>query len=262
MHHTDRTQLEANTYMGEAGYDNGEYAYAAEVMNELVNPYTGEINQDLELTLAAELLSVQSEAELDQFLGKFFKSVGRGISRIARSGVGRALGGALKTAAKVALPFAARAAGGALNGLVPGAGLIAAPALGGIADSIASNLEFEGPENEDSQFEIARRIVRMGVDAAQGLNQLPEGEYVSEEEILAPIAQAAQRYLPNVARAVINGAKAAGAIAGSGGASGNISFQAPGVQFNAGGSAQGGFGAGASTGRWVRTPKGVLILGI
>ena len=65
MHHTDRTALEASSYMDENQYY-AESPYSGEE-EELVNPYSGEVNQDLEVQLAAELLGVSSEAELDQF---------------------------------------------------------------------------------------------------------------------------------------------------------------------------------------------------
>lgn len=67
-----------------------------------------------ELELALELLAVSNEAALDQFLGKVFKSVWKGVKKIAKP-----LGGVLKAVAKTALPFV----GGALGSMMPIAGV-------------------------------------------------------------------------------------------------------------------------------------------
>ena len=108
MHDIDRTNLES-TY--------GEYAgeYAAEASDEYPGEYAGEYEEEYatgefedefegnydspgeaetygeysqegtfseadEMELAAELLSVSNEAELDQFLGKLFKKAGAFVS--------------------------------------------------------------------------------------------------------------------------------------------------------------------------------------
>ena len=92
-----------------------------------------------EMEYAAELLSIQSEEELDQFLGKLIKRAGRGLSKIGK--VFRPLGGVLKGLAKKALPFV----GGALGSFIPipGVGTAVGTALGS-AVSKALEAEFEG----------------------------------------------------------------------------------------------------------------------
>ena len=54
--------------------------------------------------LAAELLEVTSEQELEDFLGSLASSVIKGAKSFMKSGVGKAVGGALRSIAKTALP--------------------------------------------------------------------------------------------------------------------------------------------------------------
>src|SRR5690242_12159128 len=77
-----------------------------------------------EMELAMELLSVSSEEELEQFLGKFLKSAWKGIKKVGRGIV------------KVARPFLKKAlplVGGALGSFIPipGVGTAVGSALGG-----------------------------------------------------------------------------------------------------------------------------------
>jgi hypothetical protein len=126
----------------------------------------GPFGEAEEMALAMELLSVSSEAELDQFLGKMFKSVWKGVRQVGSvvGKVAKPLGGALKGLAKVALPFV----GGALGSFIPipGVGTALGTALGG-ALSKALEMEFEGIEPEQQEFEMARRFVRIAGSAAQ-----------------------------------------------------------------------------------------------
>lgn len=116
-----------------------------------------EIFSEAELMeLAGELLEINSEAELDRFLGNIIKKAGGFI----RSPVGRAIGGALKGLAKKALPFA----GTALGGLLGPAGAM----IGGKLASVAANaLEMETLEAEDREFEGAKQFARMCGEAAK-----------------------------------------------------------------------------------------------
>lgn len=273
MHHTDRTQqfMEFGGYQAEAyaqpgqqaeyGALAGEYegeilqewqgeAYGQmEVLGELVNPMTGEINAEAEMALAAELLSVSNEQELNHFLGGLIRNAGKAFGKFAKSGLGRVVGGALRTAAKTVLPFA----GGALGSLIPipGVGTAIGTAVGTAA---ASALEFEGLSQEDRQFELARRVVRLGVESARALNNLPESEFMSEQEILSTIANVARSVLPAVGSAVLGGltGQAAGGGQASGGLSGGLQVSSPGgwnvsVGGQAGGQLQGGGAVGVNT---------------
>lgn len=126
----------------------------------------GPFSEAQEMELALELLSVSSEAELDQFLGGLFKGALKGLKKVG-SAIGKAakpLGRALKGIAKKALPMV----GGALGSFIPipGVGTAIGSALGG-AVAKALELEFSGMEYEQQEFEMARRFVRIAGTAAQ-----------------------------------------------------------------------------------------------
>jgi len=114
MHDIDSTQGESDlTGLEVPGPESFEYNFEQDGETEFASesPF-GEIE---ETELAEELLTIQSEEELDQFLGKLVKKAWRGVKKFAKSGVGRALGGALKGIAKKALPIV----GGALGSFIP-----------------------------------------------------------------------------------------------------------------------------------------------
>ena len=119
----------------------------------------------LETELAYELLSVSTEAELEEFLGKLVKGVGK----FMKSGVGKAIGGVLRGVAKTALPMV----GSALGSLVlPGVGT----AIGGQLGSMASKLlEAEEAEmlGEQAELEAALRYVRWARSTARNASYAP-----------------------------------------------------------------------------------------
>jgi hypothetical protein len=121
------------------------------------------LSEEEEMELAAELLEVTNEAELDLFLGRLIRRVGRGLRRMVRFPLLRALGGVLRPLAKVALPLAGRAFGTFLGGPLGGV-------VGGRLASAAGQmfgLELEGLSGEDREFEVARRFVRFASTAAR-----------------------------------------------------------------------------------------------
>src|SRR5262245_32098856 len=148
-----------------------------------------------ELDLAAELLAVRDEQELDQFLRNLIRKVDRTAGSVVRSPLGPALGRVLKCAIKTALPRPGDAlgtlAGGPLGAAI-GRGLasIAGRALG---------VELEGLSREDQEFEAARRFVRFASEAVK--------HAASTASVDDPIAAAwaaataaAQRYAPGLLR--------------------------------------------------------------
>jgi hypothetical protein len=155
--------------------------------------FQGPFSEAEEMELAAELLGITDEDELDQFLGNLFKKVGRKVGRFVRSPVGRALGGTLKGVAKSALPMAGAALG---NILLPGVGGV----VGGNIASAAGKLfglELEGMSPEDQEFEVARRYVRLAGDAAIKATAAPPGaspQAVAQQAIAA----AAQKHAPGL----------------------------------------------------------------
>lgn len=144
-----------------------------------------------ELDLATELLSVTEEAELDQFLGKLLRKASRGIRRVAGGALGP-LGGMLKGIAKKALPFV----GGALGSIVPGAGTALGTALGS-AVSGALEVDMEGLNQDEQEFDMARRFVRLAGGAARKAGLLPPG-FDPRAAARSALATAARQYAPGL----------------------------------------------------------------
>jgi hypothetical protein len=171
----------------ETAFENNEFESGSshEYTGEYSNEYSGEFN---EAEWAAELLSIGNEAELDQFFGKLFSKVAKGVSSIARSPVGKLIGGALKQAAKTALPALGAALGSAIP--IPGVGT----ALGGMAGkALASALEMEaaGMSLEDREFEAAQGVVRLAANTARAAASAPAGanpSVVASQAIKSAIA--------------------------------------------------------------------------
>jgi uncharacterized protein (DUF697 family) len=137
-------------------YPQSEAEFAPSVFSE---------NEELELT--AELLGVNNEQQLDQFLGSLIHKVGKAVGDVIKSPIGKALGGVLKSAAKVALPIAA----GALGTFVGGpAGTMIGSSLGSMAGK-ALGLELEGLSPEDREFEASRQFVRFACDTVKNALQ-------------------------------------------------------------------------------------------
>lgn len=203
MHDLDRTtaEFEADHEYYES---DGEYEYAGEY-------YEGEVLSEAdEMELAAELLEVASEEELDQFFGKVFRKVAGAVGRAAKSTVGRKIIGGLKGIAKKALPIAGRALGSVVGGPVGGA-------IGGKLGSFASGLfeaEFEGMSYEDQEFEVARRLVRLSAEAASNAAQAPASQNPQVAANQA-MSAAAQRHAPGLLRQRYGaGARASGGRSG------------------------------------------------
>src|SRR5262247_430632 len=125
--------------------------------------FEGEISEQEELELAMELLSVQNEYEMEQFLGKLVRGIGRGLKA-----VGKVALPALKSLAKVALPIAGRALGSFIP--IPGVGTMIGGALGRAAAD-ALELEYTGMDPALANIEKARRIVRVLSSAIRNLSQ-------------------------------------------------------------------------------------------
>ncbi len=209
---------------GEAAFGESEFPVFGETFAE--SAFSSPFSEAEELTLAAELLSVTSEEDLDQFLGKLVRGAWRGIKKVGKlvGKIAKPLGGVLKTIAKKALPFV----GGALGSFIPipGVGTAVGSALGG-ALSKALETEFGESSQEEQEFEMARRFVRLaGTAARQAALAPPDAD---EGEVLeTALMGAARRHLPN---------------------------------FPAGFGSAVGFGGRARSGRWVRREDSILVLG-
>ncbi|NHZ41352.1 hypothetical protein [Massilia aquatica] len=134
----------------------------------------GPFGEQEEIALAMELMSVASEEELEQFLGKMFKGIWKGVKKVGSviGKVAKPLGGVLKGLAKTALPFVGKALGSFIP--IPGVGTMLGGALG---SAVAKALEMEaaGLDGEERELDMARRFVRIAGTAAQQAGMAGQG---------------------------------------------------------------------------------------
>lgn len=226
MHDIDRTFME---YTPETGaYEHEQFQFAE---SEWSGESTEVFGESELMELAAELLEVTNETELNYFLGGLLKKAGSALGQVVKSPVGQALGGILKGAARQALPVI----GGALGGYVGG------PSGAKIGGQLASSagrifgLETEGLSHEDEAFEVAKQYVRLAGDAVKNAVGIPAGDPRAVAQ--AAVAQAAQRYAPGLLRG-----------------------PAPAPSPTPAATAQGA--AGGRTGRWIRRGNRIILLGV
>jgi len=211
MHDLDRAIFEADEMGGETEYaEQQEEQEFRELLGELMY---GEGGQSVELAqesfeiagtagefddrsarevaLASELLEVQNEAELEQFIGNLLRRAAGAARKFARSDTGRALGGILKQAASQALPVI----GGAV-----GTQVTPKPGVGGQEGTPTGSqlgLELDGLSREDREFESARAFVRFADAATRIAVQAPQARPPTGIA-KAAVTTAARRYLPGL----------------------------------------------------------------
>ncbi|MDQ1918886.1 hypothetical protein [Massilia pseudoviolaceinigra] len=161
--------------MQESGCGCAKCRQAAESELEMLEfEAPGPFGEQEEIALAMELMSVASEEELEQFLGKMFKGIWKGVKKVGSviGKVAKPLGGMLKGLAKTALPFVGKALGSFIP--IPGVGTAIGGALGG---ALAKALEMEtaGLDGEERELEMARRFVRIAGSAAQQAGMAGQG---------------------------------------------------------------------------------------
>ncbi|MEW6289263.1 MAG: hypothetical protein AB1545_05335 [Thermodesulfobacteriota bacterium] len=161
MHDLDRTWTEFEEY-DVRGNGNSDFEFE-EDWEGGIDDQESPFDEGEELELAAELLEVSSDEELEEFINsKLFKKWGKKAKKFMSSRVGRKLGGMLKGLAKKALPLAGTAIGTYFGGP-------AGAALGGKVGSMATKFlgaELEGLEPDELEYEVARRFVRLAGTAA------------------------------------------------------------------------------------------------
>lgn len=243
MHDMDRMRqemergidaLEGVGFEAEGGFGQevyGEYG-AGETQGFEFGQGEGVFNELQESELASELLEITNEQELNQFIGSLIKKAGRAVGSIVKSPIGQALGGVLKQAAKAALPMAGAALG---NLVLPGVGGV----IGGKLASAAGNvfgLELEGLSNEDREFEVARRYVRLAGQATRNAVAAPTTADPAAVA-RAALASAARNIAPGLLQAGIPGIGSAPTTMGG-------TTYAPG-----------------QSGRWFRRGRRIIIVG-
>lgn len=148
MHDLDPTRFEMNDEADGVG----EFGFEHELPGGTFARPFGESELD---ELAMELLSVQSEQELDEFLGSLFRRIGGFL----KSPAGRALGGILRNAAKTALPILGTA-------VVPGVGTA-------VGTAISDALEVGGIPAETRDVAAAKMLLEVAGTAGVQVSALP-----------------------------------------------------------------------------------------
>ena len=179
---------EASSY--ESGYGQQESPYGEfEAQNgEFGQDAEGVFDETDEMELAADMLSLGSEMELEQAIGKLMHSAARAVGGSINRDVGMALGTAIKAVAQQAAPIsgAPAATSGELFGIEP-----------------------EGLSGEDQEFEVMRRLVRFAGAAAGRAARAPRG--ISPRAIArSSLMRAARRWAPGLLRRWSRGGRGQG----------------------------------------------------
>lgn len=176
--------------------DEFEEEFEDELETEAPSTASPDVFSDGELEMmAAELLSVSGDQELELFLKRLVKRVGRRVRKVAKSRTGRRLRKILKGVAKKALRVGGRALGTAVAGP-------AGRAIGQRAGKVAGRvlgLELEGLAPEEQEFEAAKQVIRLASDATKHAT-LAQSHMTPEAAAKAGVLQAAQKHAPGLLR--------------------------------------------------------------
>lgn len=250
------------------------------VNSVLGSEMSGPFSEHEETEFANELLEISDERELDQFLGKLVSSAAKGVSNFAKSSVGKQIGSALKGVAKKALPVVGGAVG---NVIAPGVGGL----IGGKLGSLAGGLfEMEQELNEQElEFEMARRVVRIGGTAARQGAKLAQSGMQPKAAARKAVLTAVRAHAPAVlrqsgsSRSSMSGGQGQQRFRGRRPSGGRRQQSPRGGGYRSqqiiqqGGHGQredsdfdnGGFPMGdngASSGRWVRRGRNIVLVGV
>jgi uncharacterized protein (DUF697 family) len=176
---------------GEMEFDMEDFEYNMEEEGE-VKDSEGSFNEETEMELASELLSVKNDGELDHFLGGLLSKAVGAVSGLLGGGEGNILKGVLKRVVKKALPLAGAAAGTFFGGPV---GTAIGEKIGKTASGLFE-LELEGLSNEDREFEVARAVVRFAGNAAKQVADQRSGD--PQQNVRTGITEAATRFAPGL----------------------------------------------------------------
>jgi hypothetical protein len=187
-HDIDRTQV---------GYGQGAGQYAPASGGSL-------FNEDTHMNLAAELMDVNNEQELDNFLGDLISGAADAVGKFVSSPTGQALGSGLKSVAKQLLPVAGQALGGYVGG---GAGSQVGGALGTAAAGLLDS------EVEEQEWEAANTFVKLASEATKKAADMPPGadpHAVAEHAII----EAAKIHAPHLVASLTGEGHGAGCQCG------------------------------------------------
>jgi len=164
-----------------------EYEIFGETDHEFEEETYYELTEEQEIELAAELLAVSDDRELDQFLG--------GLLKKAKGAVGPMLKKYLKPLAKKLIPIAAAAVGGYFGGPM---GAKLGNKLGSFATTLFE-VDFESMDGEVMEMEVARNFVRLANAAAT--NAAMAGSTTDPNKAAkTALVQAAKTHAPGLVR--------------------------------------------------------------
>ncbi len=168
-----------------------------EFLPELEGEYGYEFSEN---ELADELLALQSEGELDHFLGSLLSTAWRGAKALYNSPIGQAVKrqaiSGLKSVGRQVLPSLGRTVGGYLGGRT---GARMGSSLGRAAAGRFLGQEFEGAPPEGRAYETARRLVSTTRLAARDIGRyLQANGTATRRAIRGIIMKAARRYFPGL----------------------------------------------------------------
>jgi uncharacterized protein (DUF697 family) len=193
-------EMETEEYEADQFETDGEGEYESDqFLGGLLGGVLGETDSPLseveEMEYASQLLEISDEAELEEFLGGLIKKAAQAVGGFVKSPVGKALGGVLKNVAKKALPVV----GGALGSFVaPGVGTAIGSKLGSMASNLFE-LELESMDQEEAEFEVARRMVRLTASAAKNAATAPRTA-PPKVVVRKAIVNAAKQHAPGLIR--------------------------------------------------------------
>jgi len=190
----------------------------------------GPFDEGEEMELAAELLNVSDDEELEQFLGKLIRRVGRRARKVRRRirRISRPLRKVLRPIAKRLLPIAGGAAGTFFGGPL-GAAI---GSRGGALAGKIFGLELEGMSPEDQEFEASRRFIRLASAAATQAAGAPSGSSPNSAA-KAAIRSAATTHAPGLLKRPGSSRRGSSKISGR-----------------------------ARSGRWIRRGGRIVLLGV
>ena len=116
------------------------------------------------MELANELLEMTSEQELEQFLGKLIRDAAKAVGGLIRSPIGRVLGDALKNVAKTRAAHGGWCARHLRRSRRRYGDRLQARARW---PARSFEMELEGMNEQEAEFEVARRFVRLATPAAR-----------------------------------------------------------------------------------------------
>jgi hypothetical protein len=176
MHDIDSTRLEASPDYNELE-DHQEFTSP-----ESQESNNGEGEESFEMpmseveeeALAAELLGVSSEYEMEQFLGGLFRKIKRRLGGAAKflSQNAVPLAGALQGIAAKAIPSIAGAMGAAVP--IPGLNAVVSSALTKATSNLLQS-EMEDLEGEEQEFERSKRFVQFATQAIRQAGRINGG---------------------------------------------------------------------------------------